>query len=107
MQGRDVDMEAMRTKNELAVAVGNVNVNARGDQIKGGRVVKSRDQVVSEYYDTNPNAVPRQTPVETKVEPKVEPVLAKRVKPAVKTVENNTSVINSTTDKNTEEKNVD
>jgi hypothetical protein len=94
-------MEAMRTKNELSVAVGNTSVNARGDQIKGGRIVKPRDRVVSEYYDTNPNAVPRQSPAENKVEAEPNPVVVKRAKPAIKSTPDN-----SVETKTTEEKNV-
>jgi len=64
MHGRSVDMEAMRARNETTVAVSNQNLNARGDQLKGGKIVKRREEVVSEYYETNPNAKPRNNPVE-------------------------------------------
>jgi hypothetical protein len=99
MQGREIDMEAMRAKNELTVAVGNVNINARGDQLKGGRIVKSRDQVVAEYYETNPNATPRQNLVNSNVIPQVEnkPEVTKRSRSVNKLAGNNT----------VEEKNVD
>lgn len=63
MQGRDIDMEALRARNELVIAVSNESVNARGDHIKGGKIVKPRDHVVAEYYENNPNAVPKQAPV--------------------------------------------
>jgi hypothetical protein len=61
MQGREVDLEAIRSKNELTVAVGNVQMNARGDQLgNGGKVIKKREEVVAEYYEDNPNAAVQQ-----------------------------------------------
>jgi hypothetical protein len=45
MQGKAIDFDAMRTKNEKTVAVGNTNTNARGDTLgKGGKIVKKRDE---------------------------------------------------------------
>ena len=45
MQGKAVDFDAIRAKHEKAIAVGNVNVNARGDEIgKGGKIIKKRDE---------------------------------------------------------------
>ena len=57
-QGREVDMEQLLQKNETMPAVGNVRVNARGDELgPDGKIIRSREDVLSEYYDTNPNAV--------------------------------------------------
>jgi hypothetical protein len=68
MQGREVDLEAIRSKNELTVAVGNVQMNARGDQLgKGGKVIKKREEVVAEYYEDNPNAAVQQNIVPSSV----------------------------------------
>lgn len=51
-QGKMVDMEALRLKNELVPAIGNMRVNARGDQLgPGGKIVKTREQIMSEYYE--------------------------------------------------------
>jgi len=45
MQGKAVDFEAIRTKHEKTVAVGNAGTNARGDTLgKGGKIVKKRDE---------------------------------------------------------------
>lgn len=64
MQGKPVDMEALRTRNEMTVAVGNKLMNARGDELgPGGKIIKKRNEVVAEYYDTNPNAIPKHNPV--------------------------------------------
>ena len=70
MQGRPVDMEKLMSQNELMPAIGNVRVNARGDELgPGGKIIKKREDVMSEYYVNNPKAVPDNisTPVQTKV----------------------------------------
>ena len=44
MQGRLVDIDKLRATNETVKAVGNMNVNARGDVIgQGGRVIQTKD----------------------------------------------------------------
>lgn len=49
--GRIVDMEALRLSNESTVAIGNMNVNARGDELgPGGKVVKSKAERMNELY---------------------------------------------------------
>ena len=54
--GRSVDMDTIRLANEEILAVGNMNVNARGDEIgPGGEIVRSRNQVMAEYYQTDPD----------------------------------------------------
>jgi len=56
--GRIVDMDLLRQKNELTPAVGNVRVNARGDELgPGGKIVRTREQVLQDYYAQNPNAL--------------------------------------------------
>ena len=58
MQGKEVDMTKLINQNELTVAVGNVKVNARGDELgPGGKIIKKREEVMNEYYSSNPNAV--------------------------------------------------
>jgi hypothetical protein len=64
MQGKEIDLEALRTRNELAIAVGNGKMNARGDKLgPGGVIEKKRDEVVAEYYETNPKAAVQQAPI--------------------------------------------
>jgi ribosomal protein S17E len=59
MQGREVDMEKLMRQNELMPAIGNVRVNARGDELgPGGKIIKKREDVLAEYYENNPKAVP-------------------------------------------------
>lgn len=54
MQGTVIDMDLLRQKNELTPAVGNVRVNARGDQLgPGGKIIKKREEVLRDYYDDN------------------------------------------------------
>jgi hypothetical protein len=51
MQGKEVDMDQLLQKNETVPAVGNVRMNARGDELgAGGKVVKTREEIVSKYY---------------------------------------------------------
>ena len=57
MQGKQVDMEKLMSQNELMPAIGNVRVNARGDELgRGGKIVKKREEVLQEYYENNPKA---------------------------------------------------
>lgn len=61
MQGKVVDMELLAQKHELTPAIGNVRVNARGDELgPGGRIVRKREDIMAEYYENNPNAVPEE-----------------------------------------------
>ena len=58
MRGKEIDMEKLNLKNELLPAVGNAKVNARGDEIgKGGEIVRTREEVLQDYYKKNPRAV--------------------------------------------------
>ena len=62
MQGKVVDLELLSAKNELVPAIGNIRVNARGDELgPGGRIVRKREDIIAEYYANNPNAVPDET----------------------------------------------
>ena len=54
MQGKAVDMDLLRQRNELTPAVGNVRVNARGDELgPGGKIIKKREEVLRDYYEDN------------------------------------------------------
>ena len=58
MRGKMVDMDQLQQRNELTPAVGNARVNARGDELgPGGRVVRKREDLMREYYETT-NKVP-------------------------------------------------
>jgi hypothetical protein len=57
LRGKEIDMERLALKNENEIAVGNVRVNARGDEIgEGGKIVRTREQILQDYYKNNPNA---------------------------------------------------
>jgi len=62
--GKQVDMDLLRQRNELTPAVGNARVNARGDELgPGGKIVKKREDIMQEYYRDNPKAsIPDQEP---------------------------------------------
>jgi hypothetical protein len=52
--GKAVDMDGLRLSNEEAVAVGNMKVNARGDELgSGGEIAREKKEVMSEYYKNN------------------------------------------------------
>jgi hypothetical protein len=74
MQGRAVDMEKLMSQHELMPAIGNVKVNARGDELgPGGKIIKKREDVMAEYYENNPKAIPETVkPVEPKKQETVE-----------------------------------
>ena len=48
-RGLPIDMDRIRLANETTIAVGNMNVNARGDQLgPGGKIIKTRAQIMAE-----------------------------------------------------------
>jgi len=57
--GRQINLDALISQNENTIAVGNMKVNARGDQLgPGGRIETKKEKVISEYYKLNtPTAV--------------------------------------------------
>ena len=58
MQGKPIDMEKLTLKNELTPAIGNMKVNARGDELgPGGQILRTREQILQDYYKNNPRAV--------------------------------------------------
>ena len=64
MQGKNVDMDAIRQKNELTVAVGNARVNARGDELgPGGKIIRRKEDIDADYYADNPQSMPNEEAV--------------------------------------------
>lgn len=49
-RGATIDMESLRRENEQTVAIGNMKVNARGDQLNRGAIVKTADQIARENH---------------------------------------------------------
>jgi septal ring-binding cell division protein DamX len=61
-RGDKVDIDMIALANEKTIAVGNAKTNARGDQLgPGGKVVKTRAQLMAEYHKLNA-PVPDNTP---------------------------------------------
>jgi len=57
-QGKEIDMTALATKFETMPAVGNIRVNARGDELgPDGKIIRTKEELLSEYYDNNPRTV--------------------------------------------------
>lgn len=53
-QGKNIDVDMIRLQNEETIAVGNMRVNARGDELgPGGIVVRTRNEVMTEHYNSN------------------------------------------------------
>lgn len=58
VRGKEIDMEKLSLRHEKTPAVGNAKVNARGDQLgPGGKIVKTREEIMADYYAKNPNAL--------------------------------------------------
>lgn len=49
-RGVAIDMDSLVRENEKVPAIGNMQVNAKGDQISGGVVTKSADQIARENH---------------------------------------------------------
>ena len=95
MQGRMIDIEKLRGANEDVRAVGNMNVNARGDVLsKSGQVVTPKAKVIQKYYqqpkgrvDDTPRRAkptpPRKMPPQPTATQKTAPVAPKAQQPKV------------------------
>lgn len=56
-QGKAVDLDGLILVNEKTIAVGNMGVNARGDELgPGGTIVNTRNQIMDDYYKLNTNS---------------------------------------------------
>jgi len=66
MQGKTIDIDMLRQRNELTPAVGNARVNARGDELgPGGKIVRKKEDLMKDYYSSKGGA-PDETPVSRK-----------------------------------------
>ena len=53
--GKTIDTDLLRQKNELTPAVGNARVNARGDELgEGGKIIRKKEDILADYYASNP-----------------------------------------------------
>tara|TARA_B100000212_G_scaffold265420_1_gene204945 strand:+ start:250 stop:612 length:363 start_codon:yes stop_codon:yes gene_type:complete len=87
MQGKAIDMDLLRQRNELTPAVGNARVNARGDELgPGGKIIRKREDVLREYYESNVEATQFEEPISVdKPVSQPEPELATEVEEPKKT----------------------
>ena len=94
MQGKAIDMDLLRQKNELTPAVGNVRVNARGDELgPSGKIIRKREEVMADYYRDHPDAVPDEIPGQgVEVVEKEPTVVPKAKKPKATTKKATTKV---------------
>ena len=93
MQGRMVDIEKLRAANESVQAIGNMNVNARGDVLgPGGTIVTPKENVIKKYYeqpkgmvsDTPSRGKPMPAPKQEAVKQPVQKMTPVAAKPAPK-----------------------
>ena len=52
--GKVINVDAIIAQNEESIAVGNMRVNARGDELgPGGRIERTKEKVMADYYKLN------------------------------------------------------
>ena len=72
-KGAHIDMLKLINQNEMTIAVGNMNVNARGDKIgPGGQIISKRDDIVGSGVPNQVGVKPAETPVVAKTPGKKE-----------------------------------
>jgi hypothetical protein len=65
MQGKEVDMHKLVMQNETTVAVGNMRVNARGDELgPGGKIIRKREEVIAVSNSNVPSQINQRKTVE-------------------------------------------
>jgi hypothetical protein len=87
-RGVTIDMESLRRENENTAAMGNMKVNAKGDEIKGGKVVRTAAEIARASHGKHTTvissglkgAMPQSPVAETKpAKPVARPVKTKEV----------------------------
>lgn len=72
--GKHIDMDSLRLTHEETIAIGNMKVNARGDELgPGGEIVRTRNQVMDDYYRLNDGQEFREPVSAVAEQPKPEP----------------------------------
>lgn len=73
-RGQMVDMDAVQHTNAEVIAIGNMKVNARGDELgPGGKVVRTRNAVMKEHYKKLNTMVPT-APIADEIPPEADEV---------------------------------
>jgi len=76
MNGREIDMNKLININEMTPAVGNIRVNARGDELgPGGQVIRKREEILTAPVNAVPDQIAVQ-PVATAQQPVQQPAPA-------------------------------
>lgn len=58
-RGKAIDIDKLRLANENTIAVGNMKINARGDELgPGGKVIASKNQLADQAYGVPQQAAP-------------------------------------------------
>jgi hypothetical protein len=60
-RGATIDMNKLKLQNERVIAVGNSGQNARGDEVRGSRIVKTREQIMQEHYAIRGDNIARES----------------------------------------------
>lgn len=90
--GKQIDVDHLALNNEHIIAVGNMRVNSRGDELgPGGKVVKTRDQIMKEYYALNTPVAVDPVPVPTQPstpaqQPKAAPAAVQQPQPTLQNI---------------------
>lgn len=72
--GKVLDIDKLRLVNEKTIAVGNMKVNARGDQLgQGGEIVATRNQLMNQQYKIHGTVISDKMPVPQQVVENVAP----------------------------------
>ncbi|SVE58193.1 uncharacterized protein METZ01_LOCUS511047, partial [marine metagenome] len=70
--GKSIDFDTLSLKGEETIAVGNMNVNARGDKLgTGGEIVKPREEVMADYYRIHNGTIPEDKTIADPDEPNI------------------------------------
>jgi hypothetical protein len=73
--GKAIDIDSLRVANENVIAVGNMRTNARGDELgAGGKVLKTRAQLMQEYHKLNTPTASHDDIVTTSIDTPTKPV---------------------------------
>jgi hypothetical protein len=83
--GKSINIDALISQNEESIAIGNMRVNARGDELgPGGRIERTRDKVMADYYKLNTPVASDRVPMPREPQPKdltddwVEPIVVQK-----------------------------
>lgn len=74
-KGKEVDMNRLATQNELTVAVSNVKINARGDELgPGGQIIRKTEDAIPAGVPVEQRAI-RKAPAKPAPKPAPKPAV--------------------------------